>query len=407
MKKLCLLGLGLVAGLTMSAQTSLVKEAEHQFKSNSGDAQAALTKIQPALTNPESASKPETWITAAKIGIGGYDNLFASSQLSPEGLSAEKKNEAGNDLTQAYQYLFKALPLDSIPDEKGKVKAKHSKEIIKMMAQNYQSLKQAGIFLYEAQNYPGAVEAWELYANLPKLPYLAKDLKADPDTIIGQILTYQALAMVLDNQNQRAIDKVREIEKSGYKTADLYRYGLAAAQNAQDTTAILEFAQGGYDNFGTADLSFIGQLINVNLMRNEFKTCEQLVTAALAAQPQPDAATLAQLYDILGTIQEQNNDLDNAYTNFKKAIETNPDFAKGYFDMGRILYNKALKLDEEADEAARQSTVNPQFREAAALFEKAYDMDQDAMSAVPGILYRLYYRLEGEEGTNTKLWENR
>ncbi len=408
MKKICLLGLCVAAGLTMSAQTSLVKEVEHQFKSNTSDAQNALTKIQPALTNPESADKAETWVTAAKIGIAGYDNLFTAGQLSPQGLDNNQKNTAGKDITDAYQYLFKALPLDSVPDAKGKIKPKYSKEIVKMMRDNYQSLKQAGIFLYEAQNYPAAVEVWEIYSTLPKQPFMAKSgLAADPDTIAGQIMSYQALAMILDNQNERAIKKVHEIESMGYKSSDLYRYGLAAAQNAKDTTAILDFAQKGYDNYGTEDLGFIGQLININLAKNDYASCEQLVKAALSAQPAPDAPTMAQLYDILGTIQEQSEDMDGAYANFKKAVETNPDFAKGYFDMGRILYNKALKLDEEADEATRQSTVNPQFREAASLFEKAYDLDQETMSQVPGILYRLYYRLEGEEGTNTKLWENR
>lgn len=408
MKKLCLLGLCIAAGLSMSAQTSLVKEAEHQFKTNSGDAQAALTKIQPALTNPESAAKAETWVAAAKMAIGGYDNLFASSQLSPTGLTPEQKKTAGNDMINAYRYLYKALPLDSVADAKGKIKTKYSKDITKMMAQNYQSLKQAGIFLYEAQDYPDAVEAWEFYATLPKQPFMQKSgLAADPDTIAGQILGYQALAMVLDNQNERAIKKVRDIDATGYKSVDLYRYGLAAAQNAQDTTAILEFAQKGYDNFGTEEMSFIGQLINVNLMHNDFAACERLVKEAINAQPAPDAATMAQLYSILGTIQEQNNQLDEAYSNFKKAVEINPDFAKGYYDQARIIFNKALKMDEEADDAARQSTVNPQFLEAAKLFEKAYNMDPDTLTNIPGILYRLYYRVEGAEGANTKAWENK
>lgn len=408
MKKLCLLSLCVAAGLSLSAQTSLVKEAEHMFKTNSADSKAALAKIQPALTNPETADKAETWFTAAKIGIGGYDHLFATSQLSPEGLSNDQRKEAGYDMIQAYDYLFKALPLDSVPDAKGKIKAKYSKDILKTMAQNYQSLKQAGIFLYEAQDYPGAVQAWEIYAQLPKNPVVVKaGLNADPDSIAGQILSYQALAMILGNEYQQAVDKVREILGTGYKSMDLLRYGVAAAQSAKDSVATLEFAQIGYDNYGTGELSFIGQLINHNLQQNNFEAASTLVNAAINAQPQPEATTLAQLYDILGTILERQENTDGAFANYKKSTEINPDFARGYYDMARMIYNKAIALDEEADEATRQSTINPQFLEAAALFEKAYDMDNDGMSDVPGILYRLFYRLEGEEGTNTKLWEDR
>ena len=39
--------------------------------------------------------------------------------------------------------------------------------------------------------------------------------------------------------------------------------------------------------------------------------------------------------------------LDEAIEYFKKAVDANPDYAKGNFDLGRMYFNKAVKVQEE------------------------------------------------------------
>ena len=66
MKRISLICAALAAAFTMSAQKALVDEVKNDIKSNSANAQNALTKIQPALTNPESAQQAYTWFTAGQ-----------------------------------------------------------------------------------------------------------------------------------------------------------------------------------------------------------------------------------------------------------------------------------------------------------------------------------------------------
>lgn len=405
MKKLSLISaaLMLLGGLSLSAQTALVKEVERQIKDNT-QAADGLKKIQPALTNPETASDANTWVIAAKAAVGVYDRMKIQEGLSPQGLTSDQKKQGGAALNSAFDYLFAALPLDSVPDAKGNVKTKKSKEIVKLLKDNYSSLQQSGIWLYEAQDYPGAIKAWEFYSTLPKQPVMANSgIVAHPDSIVAQIMNYEVLAMVLDKQNEAAVAKSRQVQSMGYKDIDVYRYGLAAAQEAADTAAIVEFAQAGYDKYGTQDMSFIGQLINVNLAKNNYDKCVELLNAAIEANADP--SILPTLYDIRGTVNENRALTDQAIADFRKSVEVDPNFAKGWYDVARMIYNKALKDDEGADEAARQASVYPALREAAQLFEKAYQLDEQNLSNIPGILYRLYYRIEGEDGTNTLLWE--
>lgn len=393
----------LAASLSMSAQKSLVDEVKNEYKGNTGAAQNALSKIQPALTNPESAEQAYTWFTAGQVALAAYDHLRAMEGLNPAGLNNEQKTTAGKDINMAYTYLVKALPLDQVPNEKGKVKPKYTKDIYKAFKDNYHEFQRAGIYLYEAGAYPDAVQAWETYITLPTA-YPEAKITADPDSVVGQMMYYQGLAKAFDNNAEAGVESMRAAMKSGFKSPELYQNALAVATQAQDSVAMNEFAQAGFDLYGTQNIAFIGQLINDRLAKGQYDSCVDLVNQAIAAKP--GAETEAQLYDILGCIDADQDKLDSALEYFNKAVALNPNFAKGYFDQGRMVYNKAIKLWDDASEEVRQTSLKPEILKAANLFEKAYELDEVNMSQVPGTLYRIYYLVEGEESPNTQKWHN-
>ncbi|MCM1029417.1 MAG: hypothetical protein NC342_07085 [Pseudoflavonifractor sp.] len=405
MKRISLICTALIATLSMSAQKSLVDEVNKEYKSNSAAAQGALSKIQPALTNPETAQTPYAWYTAGKVAVAAYDDIYKASLLTPNDLPADKKKTAGNDMIAAYEYFMKALPLDQTPDEKGKVKPKYTKDIYKTLKDGYHDFQRAGIYLYEAQDYPGAVKAWDIYITLPSNPALADaKIEADPDTIIAQMMYYQGLAYAFDNKPELGVQSMRNAMATGFKSPELFQNALAVATQANDTVAMNEFAQKGYDIYGTQNIAFIGQLINERLNRGDYDGCVELVNQAIAAKP--GSETEAQLYDILGCIDADQQKDDAAIANFDQAITLNPAFAKAYFDKARVIYNQAIRQWDDATEELRNSALKPQLLNAAELFEKAYELDEVNQTQVPGVLYRLFYLIEGEEGANTQKWHN-
>ena len=108
-----------------------------------------------------------------------------------------------------------------MPDAKGKVKPKYTKDINKAAKENYVETQRAGIYLYEAGKYPEAVKAWDLYINLPANFPDAK-IQADPDTIVAQMMYYQALAKSFAGDNKGAVATLRNAMDTGYKTPELY-----------------------------------------------------------------------------------------------------------------------------------------------------------------------------------------
>lgn len=401
MNKISLAGLCLLAGLTASAQTSLVKEVERDLKGGASYTQS-IQKLQPAFTNPETKDQAQTYYVAGKGGFDNYDKAKIKLQLNQE-MSNDEKKEAGLGLLEGYEFFFKALPLDSMPDAKGKVKPKYSKDMLKTMAASYPDLRDAGVLLFDTHNYEDAYKVWDLYTTiLPQNATLqANKMNLDADTIVAPIMFYQGVAALTigetdpskaEEYNKKAVEKMKQAAAvQDYKNIDVYRYGVEAARRANDSVTMRDLAQKGYEKFGTEDISFIGQLINERLNNKEYSQCYNMLNEAIAGCNNPEMKS--QLNDVLGFVYEQEEKYPEAEAAYKEAIQLNGSAAKPYFDLGRIIYNQALKLDETADEATRTNTVNPELLKAAEYFEKAYEINADEMSQVPGILYRLYYRL--------------
>ncbi|MDE5745247.1 MAG: hypothetical protein K2H84_06260 [Paramuribaculum sp.] len=408
MKKFSLLGICLFGAFALSAQTSVVKEVEQALKASKPNYSAVLKQIQPALTDEATKNDPLAWKLAGQAGVGLYDELFLKEQLGNP-LSNDEKKAAGHGLLDCYVDYLTAIPLDQQPDKKGVMKpGKLTKGMIKTLNENYNSLQTAGILLFQAGDNQGAYDAWEMFVTLPTNPVLGGNApKAPADTILGQMMYYQMLAALINNSNDLALAKVEPTIKSGYENPEVYVYGLEAARRLNDSIEMVKIAQLGYEKYGTSNITFIGELINDGLNRNDYAACEKMVAEAVEATPDTSVAIKSQLYDILGVVYERQNNDDAAIENFKKAIEVNPQSGKGYYDLARIVYNQAVRLDETAqNEAERTEKVNPKLLEAAGYFEKAYELDKDGLTDIPNILYRLYYRLGDGYQQQAEKWEN-
>lgn len=150
MKKISILGLCLLTLGTAAAQKSLVKEVERDMKSNPASYPDQMKKLAPAFTDAESATDAFTWVVAGKGAFGYYDQQSVFAQMGKD----VNKKQLGTSVIEGYEYLTKALPLDTVVDAKGKVKTKYSKDIYKQIANHYNDFNNAALFLWEAEDYP-------------------------------------------------------------------------------------------------------------------------------------------------------------------------------------------------------------------------------------------------------------
>lgn len=397
MKKLSVLGVCLFAGLTAVAQNSLVKEVEREMKSSVDKYPEKLDKLKPAFTNEETAGHAYVWFVAGKGGMDFYDNQEVMKKM---GKQVDDK-VIGNALMNSFDYLFKALPLDSIPNEKGKIKPKYSKDAINLIKNHHKDLNVAAVNLWQVADYPDAYKAWEMYMAIPSNPVLGENAPAAlPDSSASDIYYNMGLAAWQANQFDDALNAFDNAIAKGYTKKNIYDYAIAVAyNNNHDAAKMAYYAEQAYPLYGSEDNSYIGYMINNKIANKEFAEAQQMLEKYIQADPNN-----GQLYYVLGVLYDSQENHDKAVENYKRAIELNPENAQAQLQYGRQLCNKAFRIDDEISalpvaqyNERRVNEVNPLFREATTYLEKAYELDPDNMGDALSLLRNCYYNLQDEE----------
>lgn len=394
MKKQLFLGLCLAAAFTASAQVSAVKEAERDAKD--GNYAAAMEKLIPAFTNPETAQDVKTWFTASKAGFDYYDNQYALKSLG----KAADANAMGNALMKSYEYAIVALPLDSLPDVKGKVKPKYSKKLIEAVQTHYNDLNNAAIFMWEVKNFKGCYDAWEMLINLPSNPVLGANApKAYPDSTLCDIIYNQGLAAWQMDSLQLSLNCFEKAIAMGYNKKEVFDYAINHAAQLRDNEKVYAIAEQAYKLHGQENPLYLQLMINGKIEHEQYAEARQMLDDAIAATPGD-----AQLYYVKGILFEAQKNDEEAYASYEKAVQVNPELALAQYAFGRSICNKAYKINDEATslsnseyQKVREEQVNPMFRQAAEHLEKALELDPDNSHDVRVYLRNIYYNLGDEE----------
>ena len=402
MKKKLFFGLCVAAAtVTGTAQVNAVKEAERAAKD--GNYKAAMELLQPAFTNEETANDAKTWFVAGKAGFDFYDNQYALKSIGKE---ADAK-AMGAALINSYGYLTKALPLDSLPNEKGKIKPRFSKEIVKLIQSHYNDFNNAAIFMWEAQDWQGAYDAWNVLINAPSDPVLGANApKAYADSTLAEIIYNQGLAAwQMDSLSMSLACFEKAIEK-GYSKKQVFDYAINHAAQLRDIEKVYQLAEQAYKLHGSENPLYLQLMINGRIEHEQYDEARQMLDDAIAANPDD-----AQLYYVKGILEESQKNNEEAYKMYEIAIEKNPELAQAQYALGRSICTKAYKINDEAVnkpnaeyQKIREEQVNPLFREAAEHLERALEIDPDNSHDVRVYLKNIYYNL-GDDA-NLKRIEN-
>ena len=392
------MALGLAVCASAGAQTSVLKEAEQAMKGGK-DAAAVMTIITPAFTNPETAQLAQTYYIPGKASFKDYDNLLGLKQFGKTKDGDDVK--MGKLLIQGYDMYVKALPLDSVPNEKGKVKPKYSKDIVSTIAGHFTDFTNAGADLYNAKDYDGAYRAWGIFNEIPQNPSFREKLTSVPaDTILGEIAFNQALAAWQGNHLEDALKAFLFAKSKGYSKKQLYDYAIAVADGAKNSEALLALSEEAFGLYGDQDPMYLGQMVNYYLQNKNFDKAFEIINGAIAKDPNN-----AQYYNIQGVLYENVDKRPEAIAAYKKATELDPENANALYNYGRQLCESAYALNDAAPtsqreyEAYKAEKIVPLFQQAVDILEKAYTVNPDNTDVLK-YLENVYYNLGDEAKLN-------
>lgn len=394
MKKISILTFGLIAGLSMSAQTSVVKEADKAFKGvDSYSAyQKAVQQITPAFTNEETKGNAETFWIPGKAGFKLYDDLYSKKLIDP---SKVDNIEMGEALIDGYKYGMLALAVDTVIDAKGKVKTKLSDKIAGTIAGHHNDFLNSASAFWDAQKYPEAYVGFMAYVDIPENPRLGKAApKAIPDSVAAQMSYYAALSAWQAKMLPEAAQSFEKMMSIGYDDIAAYDYAYSVAYEMDNQPKMLEYSKIAFDKFGTQKPEFLQRIISYYINQKDYDTAMKTLQDAIAADPNNGT-----YYYLLGVLCDDKGEKETAMNNFKKAVELTPDNALINFSYGTSLLQEFERLDEKTGEMSqaeynkyRVETMNPILKQAIPYLEKAYQLD-DSMTNALNNLKIIYYNL--------------
>lgn len=399
MKRVLLLSIALcVAATGAFAQKKAVSQAQSIAKGNNADFAEARTLIKGALQDPETKDDAKTWYVAGYV----EDQQFSAERMKE--LLGQQPNQPVmyQALLSILPYMEKAYDLDQLPDAKGKVKPKFTKDIKGVLSANHIYYINAGAFYFDERDYKSASEAFEQYLQISDLPMFAGEAVAARDSNYMTVQFYAGVAAAQLGDPQKAIAALDRAKNYGYRQYDTYQYLYLEYENLKDTANMERVAKEGYTVFPQEPF-FLLSLINIYIYSNRNEEAIDYLNKVIAAEPNN-----AQFYDVLGNVYESGlKDMDNAEKNYAKALELDPNYVDALSNLGRVYYNQAINVQGDANMLSDNKQYQEEIAKAKALFEKARPYFERAhqqkpeqreyMVALRGIYYNLSMGKEFEE----------
>lgn len=387
MKKILTLALTMAVAGSMMAQKQVVDQAS-KLSGKTDKIAEARSLIDQAKNNAETKNDARTYYVAGKIELDAFDEGFKKKMINPNDASVSAV-DMGQQLLNAYNNFIQALPLDSVPDDKGKVKPKFAKEIISKLNGHFNDFFNAGGSFYnEKKYYPEAYTAFMVYGTMPQQPWADKSITSIPDSVINTGFFNAGLSAYAANQLEPAAKAFKAARLNNTDNPNTYIYELACWQyiaNGDSTKLdeakqhIEEVSKAGYEKFGMSQPIFVNNLINSLVLNNKMNDALALVDN-LIAKPGNDNKTLASLYGLRGFVNDRAGNDDASIADYRKAAETpDVDFetlknaAKKIFRAGTTKWNS---IEGAAPEQRNDLKVN-YFEYAKKLTDRAKEMNSD------------------------------
>lgn len=382
-----------VAASASFAQKKVVNEAQSIAKGSNADFGEARTLIKGALENPETKDDAKTWYVAGFIEDQQF-NAERAKQILGQQPNEPVMYEA---LYGILPYFQKAYELDQLPNEKGKVKPKYTKDINSILSANHVYLFNGGAYYFDKQEYKKAYDFFNQYVEISELPMFAGTQTAEKDSTFMTVQFYAAAAASLAKDSRLAIAALERAKNTPYRQYDVYQYlcyEYGEARTAQDSVMLEKTFEEGMQVFPDSAF-FLNNLINTYIYSNRNEKALEMLNVAIQKNPND-----ANLYNVMGRVYETGlKDYANAEKNFQIALEKDPNLTDALSNIGRIYYNQGVNKLSEAnminDSKKYQeelSMAKDLFKKALPYYKKAHEAEpekMDNMIALRGIYYNL------------------
>ena len=234
-----------VAASVSFAQKKAVNEAQSIAKGTTPDFSEARTLIKGALENPETKDDAKTWYVAGFIEDQQFSNERTKQVLGQQPDEPVMYEALGSILP----YFEKAYELDQLPNEKGKIKPKFTKDIKGILGANHVYYINGGAYYFDQKDYNKAYDFFEQYLKISDMPMFKGEAVAERDSNFMTVQFYAAVAATQLGDSQKAIAALERAKNTDYRASEVYQYLCYEYEQAKDTVNLEKTLEEGLNKF--------------------------------------------------------------------------------------------------------------------------------------------------------------
>lgn len=368
-RSLLVITLCIFAGFSF-AQKKAVKDAKSAMK----NVDEARELIKPALTNPETANDPETWKIAGDIEYKAFDDertLEMQKEITGKGGNEEKMYIG---LYNMYDPYIKADELGQVPNEKGQVKNKFRKDIVKNMRDGHRFYINGGVYYNEKKDFKRATDFFERYWELPSLA-MFEDTKSDfntQDSVYQTIKYYAVISSIQSADHERSIKLLKKIiaepyvQNSTYKESDAYELLASEYQQVSDSLAFVQVLNDGAKKF-PGNKYFTPNLINEFIRGGKTAEAMAYLDQAIANDP----SNTCELIGVKASLYAEQKNYASAEPAYLQAIAADANCEKALEGLGVLYILQAQDVKEKAGQTNSRSEQAQLDKQTADFYQKS------------------------------------
>lgn len=383
------------AGQTPFKRSALVKEVRADNKAEQyAKTAAALAKA--FATYPEAATDAQL----RSLAVEAENELVKAENKKIYLKSSPDTASYFNHVLQLHQQALICDSLDRLPNEKGRVRPRHTSLLAERTSALRNNLRSGGKYFYKHGKYADALPYFDIYLRTLHHPMRAAEPRSlrptvpplDADSV--QIATLAALSANAAKNYPAVVRYAPLARRDTTKRAALLEIEAKAYAQLGDTARYIAALDSGITSYPRVSF-FYSTLIRHCNDAGLYHRSLQVVDYALTAD------TLNRtLWFLKGHICLFLHQADEAIDAYRHAVSLQPNDAESYASMGAIYLTRAhnyyaatpLKIGSP-DYAANRARLNGFYRQAQHNYEKAqqYAADKPELWLEP--LREIYYKL--------------
>lgn len=409
MKKTILMAALVLMSTCCFAQKANLKRAKNLAMQETPDYRGAREAIREAIESDETKDLTETYFIAGLIGYTESEKMYMNKMMGQSIDDVAK----GAAIMESFNYWTKAneLAKRQMIDKKGNpmvdkqgnpvIDTKTRKQIAEKMLDYYQKQDFVvyGIYCNDQKDYETAYRAFMNHLAIPELDCMDAKMQAKmpKDSTYLQYKYYACLFAIQAELHNEAIALLESMKDGDYEAISINQFLYQEYVNVKDTTKFVGVLQDAIKRF-PSEPWFLQNLINHYIFSGQEQAAIDYLAQAIEREP-----NVAQYHHIKGNLDENQKNFDAALADFDRALEIDPTLADAVAGKGRVYYNQAVKINEDAaliqDNKAYNKALadmNEMFKKSIPFFEKAHEMDPSNRDYLI-TLKTLYYRFQSKD----------